>query len=273
MKKSPILILLALLLFTFLTSPVRAESYQATYDVYAGGIHALQARLNSAQTANAYDVSVSSETYGLLNKIVPWHAVLATKGTISKGQRLPSVSTSDTTTRSKHEVNTYRYTKGQFKDFTQVVDGVDETRKDLDPSVSAGTIDVMTSVFTLMDRVAAGKGCATESMIFDSERSYRLIFKDGAKETIKAGKYGSYSGEAISCTFEVKPEGGKWHKKPRGWMKIQNQAKKSGQMPTISFANVGSAAKPIFVPVRTIIKTDLGTFIAHLTSFKENSAK
>lgn len=269
MKKLAVLLLLTVLM----ASPVKAASYQATYDVYAGGIHALQARLINKETASKYDVSVSSETYGILNKIVPWHAVLSTKGDMSRGTRLPNLSISDTTTRSKHEINTYRYEKGVFKDFNQLVDGVDETRKDLDPSIAAGTTDVMTSVFSLIDQVAAGKGCNAERMVFDSERSYRLIFRDGGTETIKAGKYGSYTGEAVSCTFEVKPEGGKWHKKPRGWMKIQNQAKKSGQMPVISFGNVGTAEKPVFVPVRTIIKTDLGTFIAHLTSYKENSAK
>lgn len=250
------------------------KGYIAKYDVYAGGIHALQARINYGQTTGKYDISISSETYGLLDKIVPWHATLETQGNFTNDERLPIEHKSDTTTRRKHEVNSFHYSaNGEFKNFQQIVDGKDETRKDLDPSIYQGTTDVLTSVFSLIDQVADGKGCDRESMLFDSERSYLLIFKNGLKETLKANKYTSFSGEAIGCTFEIKPEGGKWHKKPRGWLKIQEQAKKSGQPPVIFFANVSKNETPVFVPVRMVVRADLGTFIAHLTSFEEKSNK
>ncbi len=256
------------------SNPSFAESYAAKYDVYAGGIHALQARLGYRETSKSYDVSIASETYGILDKIVPWHATLETKGQILKGKMLPLSHKADTTTRKKHEINSYAYDrKGQLHSFSQVVNGKDETLSDLDPAIYKDTIDVMTSIFSLIGQVEAGKGCSAQPMVFDSERSYRLIFKDGPKENLKANKYSSFSGEAVGCTFEVQPEGGKWHKKPRGWMKIQDQAKKSGQMPVIYFANLSKTNRPLYAPVRTVIKTNIGTFIAHMTSFEEKPEK
>ena len=268
-------ILPLLALICCFASPAFAQTYVAKYDVYAGGIHALQARLNYSEKAKSYDIEISSETYGFLNTIVPWHAILATKGVIStKGLMQPKSHVADTVTRKKHEINTYDYdAKGQLKSFKQVVNGEDETRKDLDPAIYKDTIDVLTSVFSLINQVEGGKGCDSRPLVFDSERSYRIIFGNAKTETLSKNRYSSFSGPAIGCTFEVSPEGGKWHKKPRGWMKIQNQAKKSGQMPVIYFANLSKTGKPVFAPVRTVIKTDLGTFIAHLTSFEEKSDK
>lgn len=263
-------IVILLFLAGLWSQPVFAENYAAKYDVYAGGIHALQARLDYQESAKSYDVSIASETYGILDKIVPWQATLQTKGQILKGKMLPQTHKADTTTRKKHEINTYNYDKsGALVSFQQIVNGKDETRKDLDPAIYKDTIDVMTAIFSLIGQVEAGKGCEMQPMVFDSERSYRLIFKNGTKETLIPNKYSSFSGEAIGCAFEVQPEGGKWHKKPRGWMKIQNQAKKSGKMPMIYFANLSKTDTPVYAPVRTVIKTDLGTFIAHLTSFEE----
>ena len=255
-------------------SPALAENYAAKYDVYAGGIHALQARFDYQAGPKEYAVSIASETYGILSKIVPWHATLNTKGQVLKGKKLPISHKADTTTRKKHEINTYSYDKnGALVSFNQVVNGKDETLTDLDPAIYKDTMDVLTAIFSLIDQVGVGKGCEAEPLVFDSERSYRLIFKNGKKEILVPNKYSSFSGEAIGCAFEVKPEGGKWHKKPRGWMKIQNQAKKSGQMPIIYFANLSKTEKPVYAPVRTVIKTDLGTFIAHLTSFEEKPVK
>lgn len=262
--------LFILLILCLWTGPAFAYSYSATYDVYAGGIHALQARLSYSEDKGRYTIGLSSETYGLLSRIVPWHAEFQTEGWVLKDLLQPQKHISDTTTRKKHEINTYTYGKdGKFLTFRQDVNGKDKTRKELDPSIMAGTTDMLSANFNLMKKLAAGKGCTFEDMIFDSERSYRLIFADHGKDEILPNKYSSFKGEALGCKAEVKPEGGKWHKKPRGWLKIQDQAKKQGQLPTIWYAPMLSAKSAPELPVKVLIKTSYGTFIAHLTSFEE----
>ncbi len=267
---------LALLLIFGCAAPAKAadQKYHATYDVYAGGIHALQARLDIDKKSGKYEINVASETYGLLGRIVPWHAKFYTQGWREAKGRQPKLHVSDTTTRKKHEVNTYKYSqKGDFLSFRQVVNGRDETRADLDPSIMKGTTDILSAVFNLVDRVAAGEGCAFEDMIFDSERSYRVTFRDRPGEMLMKNKYSSFSGAADACSAEVTPEGGEWHKKPRGWLKIQEQSKKQKALPTLYFARISDAQNAPFVPVRVVIKTDYGVFIAHLTSFQDKSIK
>ena len=262
--------LFALLIICFWSVPAFAYSYSATYDVYAGGIHALQARLSYSEKSGKYEANLSSETYGLLARIVPWHAKFKTEGWVLKDRLQPQKHVSDTTTRKKHEINTYTYAKdGKFLTFNQMVNDKDKTRKELDPSIMAGTTDMLSVNFNLMKNLAAGKSCTFEDMIFDSERSYRLIFSHQGKDEILPNKYSSFKGEAVSCQAEVKPEGGKWHKKPRGWLKIQDQAKKQGQLPTVWYAPMLKAESAPELPVKVLIKTSYGTFIAHLTSFEE----
>lgn len=267
--KTPLLVAL----ICCLASPAWAKTYSATYDVYAGGIHALQARMTYTENKGRYDVALSSETYGLLGKIVPWHASFKTKGWVLRGKLQPEQHVSDTTSKGKHEVNTYNYSKtGKFLSFSQIVRGKDETRDDLG-DIMQGTTDVLSANFNAMKKIRAGEGCSRDDMIFDSERSYRLMFRDKGRDVLSVNKYSRFSGEASACVVEVKPEGGKWHKKPRGWLKIQEQARKAGQLPTLWFSDLANdKTAPVF-PVKIMIKTDYGTFLAHLTSFEEKGGK
>lgn len=229
--------------------------------------------MNYAESNGRYKIELSSEAYGLLGKIIQWHAKFQTKGWVLKDRLQPEEHISDTTSRGKHEINTYKYDKsGKFLNFTQIVNGKDETRKDLG-DIMQGTIDVASANFNLMRQVNEGRGCRHENMIFDSERSYRLMFKNKKKEHLNPNKYSGFQGGAESCSVEIQPEGGKWHKKPRGWLKIQAQAKKAGELPGIWFADLLEDKTAPAVPVKMMIKTDYGTFIAHLTSFAENSGK
>lgn len=263
----------SLLIFLVLfSSPAFAKEYRATYDVYAGGIHALQTRMDYKDLGGRYDINVAAETYGLLSKIVRWHASFKTEGWLGKSGYQPQLHISNTTSKGKHEVNTYKYGKdGKFLSFSQIVDGRDET-KDLDPSIMAGTTDVISAVFDMAAKAGQGN-CASEDMIFDSERSYRLEFRNSKKTSLSHSKYGSFSGEAVSCSVKVTPVGGKWHKKPRGWLKIQEQGIKNGFPPTIWMANISKDKTLPAVPVRIMVKTDYGTFIAHLASFQEKPGK
>ena len=60
------------------------DSQKLVYEVYAGGIHAVQARLtiDIDQEAKRYDIVLDAETRGLLGKVVPWEGVFESHGWI-----------------------------------------------------------------------------------------------------------------------------------------------------------------------------------------------
>ena len=95
------------------------EKQTVRYDVYAGGVHALQADLNVDLTqAKKYDVSLTAKTYGFLGKLAPWKGTFSSTGWKqgNKGLWQPKEHKSETTWRDELEVKKYSYNKdGSFK--------------------------------------------------------------------------------------------------------------------------------------------------------------
>jgi hypothetical protein len=72
-----------------MTSPAAwAQSDSLTYDVYAGGIHALSAHLVLQERKDNYTVDLRSQTYGFLKKLAPWSGEFSSEGWIKKDGKL-----------------------------------------------------------------------------------------------------------------------------------------------------------------------------------------
>jgi Protein of unknown function (DUF3108) len=239
-----------------------------TYDVYAGGIHAMNAKLIIKQSPSRYDITLTAETQGMLKSLADWSGKFLSNGKISKNNTFPLTHQSASTWKKVTESKTFKYDgKGHFVSYKVAEGNQDKTPKDVDLSLAKDTTDILSSTFHLMASLPTSKICVGKELIFDGDRNYRLVFADTQTETLKKSDYNAYSGESISCTVEVVPEKGKWRKKPRGWLSIQEQGRQKGSLPTVWFAQI-KAAPNIYVPVRIRIKTDYGVLFMHLTSAK-----
>ncbi len=250
----------------------KALSQKMEYNVYAGGIHALEANLiNDLSDSKMYNMEAVAITHGLLGKLAPWKGVFSTKGwkgDIYKPQEHKSV----TTFRGEAESKTYSYNKnGSFKNYIRIEDGKDKKDKP-GKDLTEGTSDILTATLNTMRMIAnSDKGCASESDIFDGKRRFQLKFDQVRETTLKKSGYNAYQGPAVECTVLVVPIAGKWHEKPRGWASIQEQGRKKGSLPTVWFAVV-EEGKPA-VPVKARVKTDYGTLFMHLTSYQSGDKK
>ncbi|MDF3024727.1 MAG: hypothetical protein K0R10_2088 [Alphaproteobacteria bacterium] len=63
------------------------------YDVYAGGLKALNANLELDLTKEAYDIGLKAETDGFIGSMFPWEAQYKTSGHSEDGVLIPSIST------------------------------------------------------------------------------------------------------------------------------------------------------------------------------------
>lgn len=243
------------------------KAITAQYNVYAGGIHAVEAELLLQQESSKYSAKLATATRGLLGNLAPWSGVFETKGVVRKNNKSPIKHTATAKWREDVETKTYQYqSNGAFKAFQNIEEGKDKTPEKIDPALTQNTIDVLTATWREMDRITAGKSCGGMSEIFDGERRFKLVFKTTGQEKLKANDYNIYQGSATVCTAEVEPKGGKWHKKPRGWMSIQEQGRAKGSLPTIWFATIDSpTGLKITIPVKLRVKTDYGTLFMHLT--------
>lgn len=237
------------------------------YDVYAGGIHAVEATLDVDVTDTKYDITMGAYTRGFLGKLAPWNGTFESNGWIvGKNDYRPKLHKSVATWRNETEVKEYTYGQDRsFKGLTITDHGKEPKRKETNNELTQGTTDVLTATLLAMNAIAQGHDCKGTSEVFDGKRRFKLIFHHEETEELEKNYYNIYEGPSVKCTVEVEPVAGEWHKKPRGWMSIQEQGRERGTMPTVWFAKVkdGEAA----IPIKVLVKTAYGALYMHLTEY------
>ena len=263
----------AFLLFTLLWArPSKASStlnegqQQVQYDVYAGGIHALKANLDiNLSKDDRYSTSLTAKTYGLLGKMAPWKGTFESHGWKSNTLK-PEKHMATTRWRDDNEVKQYSYNQdGTFESYIVIDNDKNEKTRKVDAKLTDGTHDVLTATLQTMQAIAATGKCEGSSDVFDGKRRFELVFKQKNNVQLESSRWNVYSGPAVECTAEVKPKGGKWHEKPRGWLSIQEQGRERGTMPTIWFAKMKDGEPA--VPVKVRVKTAYGTLFMHMTKY------
>jgi hypothetical protein len=133
--------------------------------------------------------------------------------------------------------------------------------------LTEGTTDALTAALNVLQQVEKGNECVGDEEVFDGLRRFKMVFTDKGDEELTPTKYNIFKGPAETCTVEVEPIAGKWYKKPRGWMSIQEQGRVRGSLPTMWAAPLkeGNPA----VPVKIKVSTAYGVLFMHLTSFKD----
>lgn len=265
-KHFPVFLASALLL----ALPAQAsESQRLTYDVYAGGIHAVEATLNLDKSKNGrYSAIVDAKTRGFLAKLAPWKGTFETHGwRLSDDDLRPELHQSIGYWKGEDEVKEYNYSKdGGFqslyvKDFKKP-----RKHKTIDKKLTENTIDILTASLMAFNNVKETGQCKGASDVFDGKRRFQMIFDHKETLTLTPSRYNIYDGEAARCTVEVVPDGGGWHKKPRGWLSIQEQGREKGTMPTIWVGQVEEGGP--YLPVKILVKTDYGSLVMHLVKYQ-----
>ncbi len=267
-------------LFIFLFAPPSFAQTQSvtqtmTYDVFAGGIHALDAKLILETGKKDYDITLSSATHGFLKTLAPWSGIYTTSGLLTKDQTaLPKSHVARSTWKGDTEEKRYSYDgKGNFLSYQvseteEDKEPRDKTPETIDPELTKGSTDLLSATLNLLMTLPAAQTCSGDSVIFDGDRSFKLVFSNTTPESLKKSRYNIFEGESISCQVEVVPDKGKWRKKPRGWLSIQEQGRKKGGLPTIWLGRMDEQSP--YIPVKIRVKTDYGTLFMHLTSYKKD---
>lgn len=254
-----------------------AELQKASYDVYASGFHAVEGDMQvDTRQRGKYKIDFSAKTRGLLGKLAPWHGIFESKGWRIKKKKetlfRPQEHRSTAVWRGEEEEKIYRYNKnGTFKEYRIKDDENDGAPHPVEKKLTDHSTDILSAALSVMAAVSKGETCTGASEIFDGRRRYKLVFKEKDRVDLKRSRYNVYEGPAIRCTAEVKPAGGAWHKKPRGWLSIQEQGRKRGTMPTIWMA-VLKEGEPA-LPVKVRVKTEYGALFMHMTGYDSGTQK
>ena len=242
------------------------------YEVYAGGIHAVQARLDiDTGTDGRYNLVLAAKTRGFLGSIVPWEGTFESHGWALPGPEYrPELHKSSSVFRDEGEIKEYRYTQDKkFLSLITTEHGKSPAQKDLEDALTQGTTDALTATLQVLQTVGDGNPCAGSSEVFDGDRRFQQIFSDQGTVQLENSKYNIFRGAAAECTVEIIPITGKWHTKPRGWLSIQEQGRAKGTMPTVWMAKLDANGPA--VPVKIRVKTDYGVLFMHLAEYRSDT--
>lgn len=241
-----------------------------TYDVYASGIRVVEAKMQiNTDKKSRYEVLLSGRTRGVLKTLAPWSGTFETNGWIQNGNELqPELHKSTAVWRDEPDIKEYFYGRdGSFKKFLTTDSDKPPEEEEVDDNLTQGTIDVLTASMEMLQHVAAGHDCQGTSEVFDGRRRFEMIFNHEDRVELQASRYNVYEGPAVKCTVEVKPIAGKWHKKPRGWLSIQEQGRARGTMPTVWVGQM-EEGDSFALPVKVFVKTAYGSLFMHLTGYE-----
>ncbi len=250
----------------------RAESgiQSMIYEVYAGGIHAVQAKMDiDMRNPGRYGMVMSARTRGFLGRLAPWHGTFESHGWVmEEGGYRPELHKSTTTWRDEVEIKEYKYNRqGGFDGLIITDHEKPPHKKEVDDELTQGTTDAFTAALSVLSAIAAGEECNSSSEVFDGKRRFEQVFVQEDVGTLEASRYNIFEGIAAQCYVEVKPIAGAWHKKPRGWMSIQEQGRERGTMPTVWIGKLSKDGPA--VPVKVRVKTEYGALFMHLAEYSD----
>lgn len=240
-----------------------------TYEVYAGGINAVRAELNVVNRADDYSLSLAARTKGFLGRMVPWEGTFETRGwNLQDGKEQPELHKSTAIWRDEEDFKEYYYGKdGSFQKLIVLEPGMaGPATEEIDPALTQGTTDALTATLRVMEKVAQSGVCEGRDEVFDGKRRFALVFSHEADEVLQATDYNVYEGQSARCAVEVQPVAGEWHKKPRGWMSIQEQGREKGKLPTVWMAKLDPNGPA--VPVKIRVTTEYGVLFMHLVNYE-----
>jgi hypothetical protein len=256
---------LLLALFCLFALPAKAAEtapFTATYGLYTGGVRMIEVTAKFDLQPASYVTSINAKTVGLFSKLLPWSGKFDTTG-VNPGYK-PSAHNYAVTWMGNVDKATFAYDPpGEFKSMTQTKKGVN-VENPAGADIAAGTRDLLSTVLVAFRQFDDKGTCAGDILTFDNARSFIVRFADAGETELNNDKLSAYTGPAHACTVEIIPQKGKWPKKPRGWLRIQQQAKEGGRLPVLWLASPRPGLPAI--PVRVDIHTKYGDVIAHLTA-------
>lgn len=254
-----------LLIFLMFSPAALAAPVSLTYAVYGGGLHVVDAGLKLSETKDRYAAHVTAATTGMLATLAPWAANVHSEGWKAAKGWTPQRHEFTTKWRDDSKTAIMNYDrKGNLVERIVREKGHPEDKTPADKALTDGAIDLPTGILNFLRHRDVKQGCEGAFAVYDGKRRFQVILANQKEDTVPKSRYGIFSGPAISCTVEIKPDGGNWSKKNRGWFKIQEDSRSKGQLPRISLAALPGIADWL-VPVRLDVASPYGAFVMHLT--------
>jgi hypothetical protein len=241
--------------------PARAEPVSASYQVYFGGMHVLDAKAAWERGAGGYRLAAEAEAQGFLGWLNPWKGTTESRGALLGGKVVPSHhlnwGTDDDSDEGARLVELSYDADGDVVDTLVQPEQDWEDRHPLPADAGKGTLDPLSVIAGISELLQAGGRCEGSFAVFDGRKRYDLVVSDAGERMLEPTTYSIYAGPARGCKLAYRMLGG--HKIER------NKYVETARERVVWVARPAEGAP--LIPVRLEIETAYGTVMGHLTGF------
>lgn len=187
----------------FVPAAARADPVQASYAAYAGGLNVMNLDASFDVAPTQYRARLNWRTAGAFSLAVSGGQETSVEGHFARGRAVPHRFYSGGTVRGEHRVTQMDYQGGQPV-IRQLIPPVEKEREPVPAGSQANTIDTISAMAELIQKVNQTGRCEGSATTFDGRRLAVLQARTVAQEFLPPYSRSSFSGNALHCAFDGK---------------------------------------------------------------------
>ena len=228
------------------------------YQLYTLGLHPLDFSVDVALETGRYELAVRGQTKGLVDFFLRWVSHSVTEGRFIGHRPTPLLARSLNRFHDTPRRVVIDYATGE------PVASVDppptgDDRDPVTPGQRQDTIDPISAVLDLAERVAHGEGCRARERVFDGRRRFVIVVSDAGMQQLERNGRSSFAGMARVCDFAIERIAGFNRRTGAGYDR--------GEPEKVVYRSWSMTVLPGLppVPVRIRGEGSLGAFYLYLT--------
>lgn len=251
-----------LALGVFTVSATAAEKItELKHSVYVGGLFLGSINTEIAEENQNYRIESIANTSKTFDWAFKWIAKGKTVGLIDSDKVSPFLHRHESTWNKNARSATMNYDQSGVVTVETTGKKSSDPNKytPIDPNSLTNSIDPMSAILLVSNRLESGQGCNGEVPVFDGRRRYDVKLTEKDSKLFKPSRYSVFAGEAIGCKIDIVKKGG-FKKGPDNYDRMNQEI--------IVWAAAPVAGARV-VPVRMHVDTDFGRMELHLEQYNE----
>ena len=261
------LILIVFHLYLFLASSAVsagiARLQAVNYEVYIGGLNAVNISMDILLQKNIYDIKLAINTKGLTDTLFKWSMTAFSKGRFEQRVVMPRKAGRNSIWRGKKRSVLLTFAENGFPKvvLNPKPDPKPLNLMDLKSRELSGARDLAGAILSYLTSSSKKNTCVRSELIYDGKRSYKLLFENQASVRLRPNQYSPFYGSTLRCQFKLKTISG-FRSKTQRYSGVTDGTAR------IWLAQIFPNAT--MIPVRIEMDTTIGGLFVHLVSAEQN---
>lgn len=193
--------LLGLLLLIPTPAPAQdAPELNATYEMYAGGLHVAEVSASFSLTPTQYAIRLAYHTTGLVSLFRHGYQMNRVDGVWNRNLPQPEQFEGSGVWGGDDNATLIDYVNGQPV-IERLVSPPADKREPVPPALQANSVDSLSALALLIHRVQTTGRCEASVHTFDGRRASEISARTVGEEILEPSSLSMFTGRAVRCDF------------------------------------------------------------------------